>query len=72
MTLSSTEEEYVATTTAGCQNVWMKRTLYELQHEQNEPTPFFVTINQILHYQEITSFIKEVSILIQCIILSEN
>ena len=41
MTLSSVEAEYVAATTAACQTVWMRRTLSELQHEQNEPTPIF-------------------------------
>ena len=41
MTLSSAEAEYVVATTAACQTIWMRRTLYELQHEQNEPTPIF-------------------------------
>ena len=41
VTLSFTEEEYVAATTAACQTVWMRRTLSELQHEQNEPAQIF-------------------------------
>ena len=41
VTLSSIEAEYVAATTTACQTVWMRRTLSELQYEQNEPTPIF-------------------------------
>ena len=41
LTLSSAEAQYVAATIATCQTVWMRRTLFELQHEQNEPTPIF-------------------------------
>ena len=41
VTLSSAEVEYVATTIVACQTVWMRRTLSELQHEQNEPTQIF-------------------------------
>ena len=41
VTLSSSEAEYVAVTTATYQTVWMRRTLSELQHEQNEPTQIF-------------------------------
>ena len=41
VTLSSAEVEYVAATVAACQTVWMRRTLSELQHEQNEPTHIF-------------------------------
>ena len=37
VTLFYAEAEYVATTTAACQTIWM-RTLSELHHEQNEPT----------------------------------
>jgi hypothetical protein len=40
VTLSSTEAEYVATTTAACQVVWMRRILNELLHEQNGATQF--------------------------------
>ena len=43
--LSSAEAEYVAATVAACQTVWMRRTLSELQHEQNEPTPIFCDNN---------------------------
>jgi hypothetical protein len=32
VTLSSTEAEYVATTAAACQVVWMRRVLNELLH----------------------------------------
>ena len=42
VTLSFVEAEYVATTTTMCQIVWMRRTLFELQHEQNEPTQNFL------------------------------
>jgi len=38
LTISSAEAEYVATIAVACQTVWMRRTLSELQHEQNEPT----------------------------------
>jgi len=41
VTLSSTEAEYVATTTTACQTVWMRRILKELLHEQREPTHIF-------------------------------
>ena len=41
VTLTSAEAEYVAVTTTTCQTVWMRRTLSELQHEQDEPTQFF-------------------------------
>ena len=41
MTLSSVEVEYVAVTKDTCQTIWMRRTLFELQHEQNEPTQIF-------------------------------
>ena len=41
MTLSSVEAEYVAVTKATCQTIWMRRTLFELEHEQNEPTQIF-------------------------------
>ena len=42
MTLSSTEEEYVAVTTTACQTVWMRRNISKLQHEQDEPTQIFL------------------------------
>ena len=41
VTLSSTKAKFVAATTTACQTVWMRRTLSELQHEQNEPTQIF-------------------------------
>ena len=48
VTLSSAEAEYVAATTAACQIVWMRRTLSELQHEQNEPTPILCDNNSAI------------------------
>jgi hypothetical protein len=46
VTLSSVEEEYVATKTTACQTMWMRRIVTELLHEQQEPTQiFYVTIN---------------------------
>ena len=48
VTLSSAEAEYVAATATACQTVWMRRTLSELQHEQNEPTQFFCDINSAI------------------------
>ena len=48
MTLSSAEAEYVAATAATCQIVWMRRTLCELQHEKNEPTPIFCDNNSAI------------------------
>ena len=41
MTLSFVEVEYVAATTPACQTMWMRITLFELQHEQDEPTQIF-------------------------------
>ena len=41
VTLYSIEVEYVVATTAACQTVWIRRTLSELQHEQNKPTQIF-------------------------------
>ena len=57
VTLSSVEAKYVAATATVCQTVWMRRTLFELQHEQNEPTPIFcdnklaiaLSINHVFH-----------------------
>ena len=57
VTLSSTEENYIASMKIACQTVWMTRTLFELQHEQNEPTPIFcdnklviaLSINHVFH-----------------------
>ena len=48
MTLSSAEAEYVTGTVAACQKIWMRRTLSELQHEQNEPTPIFCDNNSAI------------------------
>ena len=48
MTLSSVEAEYVAAIAAACQIVWMRRTLFELQHEQNQPTPIFCDSNSAI------------------------
>ena len=38
VTLSSTEAEYVATATAACQAVWMRRVLNKLLHDHNNAT----------------------------------
>ena len=48
VTLSSAEAEYVATTSVACQTIWMRRTLSELQHEQNESTPIFCDNNSAI------------------------
>jgi len=48
VTLSSAEAEYVVATTTACQIVWMRRTLSELQHEQNEPTLIFCDNNSAI------------------------
>ena len=48
MTLYFAKAEYVASTTAACQIVWMRRTLSELQHEQNKPTSFFCDNNSAI------------------------
>ena len=42
LTISYAESEYVVVTTTACQTVWMRRNLSELQHEQIEPTQFFL------------------------------
>ena len=57
VTLSSAKAEYVAATTSAFQTIWMRTTLSELQHEQNEPTPIFcdnklaiaLSINHVFH-----------------------
>jgi len=41
VTLSTTEAEYVATTTCACQAIWMKRILKEIGHEQDEEMILF-------------------------------
>ena len=41
VTLSFAKAEYVVTTTIPCQTMWMRITLFELQHEQDEPTQVF-------------------------------
>ena len=41
VTLSSAEAEYVAATTTAFQTVCMRITLFDLEHEQNEPTQIF-------------------------------
>ena len=69
MTLSYAEEEYVAATSVACQTVWMRRTLSELQHEQNEPTPFFCDNNSTIALLRNLVLHKR-RILIQGIILS--
>ena len=72
LTISSAEAEYVAIIAAACQTVWMRRTLSELQHEQNDKHQFSVIIAQLFHSQKITSFTKELSILIHGISLFMN
>ena len=41
VSISSAEEEYVATPSASCQAVWMRRILNDMSHIENEPTPIF-------------------------------
>ena len=39
--LSSTEAEYIAVTSAACQDVWLQRLLGDMGVEQTSPTPMF-------------------------------
>jgi hypothetical protein len=48
VTLSSTEDEYVAVTSATCQAVWMRRMLKDLLQEQHEPTKVFCDNNSTI------------------------
>ena len=48
VTLSSTEAEYVATTWATCQAVWMRRMLKDLSQNQQEPTTIFCDNNSAI------------------------
>ena len=48
MTLSSIKDEYVATTRAYCQAVWMRRMLKDLLQEQQEPTTIFCDNNSAI------------------------
>jgi hypothetical protein len=41
VTISSTEEKYVAGTSTTCQVVWMRRILKDLMHNQEEPTTIY-------------------------------
>eukprot|EP00253_Pinus_taeda_P012599 PITA_12599 len=41
VSLSTTEAEYVAATTAACQAVWLRRVLKDLCHEQEKGTPIY-------------------------------
>ena len=41
VTLSYVEAKYVAAIAVACQTVWMRRTIFELQYEHNEPTQIF-------------------------------
>jgi hypothetical protein len=41
VSISSTEIEYVATTSASCQAVWLRRILKDMSHTENDPTPIF-------------------------------
>jgi hypothetical protein len=46
--LSSTEAEYVATTTTTCQAVWLCRVLNDIQQRQEEPTPIYCENNSTI------------------------
>ena len=41
VTLSFAKAEYFVVIAAACQTLWMRRTIFELQHEQDEPFQFF-------------------------------
>jgi hypothetical protein len=41
VSISSTETEYVAATSACCQAVWLRRILKYMSHTKNDPTPIF-------------------------------
>jgi hypothetical protein len=45
---SSVEVEYVATTSASCQTVWMRRMLKDLLQEQHKPTTIFCENNSVI------------------------
>jgi hypothetical protein len=48
MTISSTKDEYVATTIAICQAIWLRRALCDLQQRQEGPTPVYCDNNSII------------------------
>jgi hypothetical protein len=48
VTISSTEVEYVATTTTTCQAVWLHRVLGDLQQGQEGPTPVYCDNNSTI------------------------
>jgi hypothetical protein len=48
ITLSSAEAEYVATTSASCQAVWLRRLLGDLQHQTKEPTQIYCDNNSAI------------------------
>jgi hypothetical protein len=48
VTLSSVEAEYITTTSATCQAVWMRRILKDLLQEQQEPTTIFCDNNSTI------------------------
>jgi hypothetical protein len=72
VTLYSTEADYVTTTSATCQAIWMRRMLKYLLQEQQEPTTIFVTTIQPSCYQRIMCFTRKPNTLMQGIISSEN
>jgi hypothetical protein len=41
VSISSTEAEYVAATSASCQVVWLRRILKDMSHTEKDPTPIF-------------------------------
>ena len=48
VSLSTSEDEYVAATVATCKAVWMRRMLRDLCHEQEKGTTIFCDNNSII------------------------
>ena len=70
--LSFAKADYVTATTAACQTIWMRRTLYELQHEQNEPTQIFRDNKSAIALSRNHVFHKRSKTIDTSIILFEN
>jgi hypothetical protein len=59
MTLSSVEEEYVASTRETCQSIWIRRMLKYLLQEQQEPTKVLCDNNSSIMLSKNHAFHKK-------------
>ena len=72
VTLSTTEAEYVATTLAACQVVWIRRIMSYFMQDQEGSTQIYCDINSTIELSKNHVFTKRASTLILDIISSEN